>query len=368
MQPGDIAFKGSFAYGEPHHRTDSTSLTTSQDENRDSDSVVFIVKKRRCDPLFHEWGVPLCDDLTALSIPNFPEVQIAVKHATEHRCGFRIRSPYTLSDNIDSMDPLKDHLPLLRAKARTTSQSRARMDESDINKTEILTPTLSTISKNSFEQWKSSPSSPEVAPDNGTKYGLVSLIDLRQTFAQNDKSALDLSSADELLEKYLSNNRITPEEYDDRVAIYTADVVNAVSETCQKYLENHPIILERKRKNLPITNLVLLRACGKLTKVCVKAFKPLLRFRVWSLVVCALICVPVRYILLLLPFDVCASLFRHIFIPRFHRFQSVYFEVVRFFKIRQSQRTLSILQLKMNVFFASVRLLLQRLSAALRSH
>ena len=39
---------------------------------------------------------------------------MAVKYATEHRCGLRVRGP-SLSDNITGTDPLKDKLPLRRS-------------------------------------------------------------------------------------------------------------------------------------------------------------------------------------------------------------------------------------------------------------
>lgn len=40
--------------------------------------------------------------------------QVAVKYATEHRCGVRLRGP-NLTDCIIGTDPLKDNLPLLKA-------------------------------------------------------------------------------------------------------------------------------------------------------------------------------------------------------------------------------------------------------------
>ena len=40
-------------------------------------------------------------------LPSFPEHTVAVKYATEHRCGVRVRGP-RLTDTITGTDPLKD--------------------------------------------------------------------------------------------------------------------------------------------------------------------------------------------------------------------------------------------------------------------
>lgn len=40
-------------------------------------------------------------------LPSFPEHSVAVKYATEHRCGVRVRGP-RLTDMITGTDPLKD--------------------------------------------------------------------------------------------------------------------------------------------------------------------------------------------------------------------------------------------------------------------
>ena len=70
-----------------------------------------MVELRRADRNFEDVGPLLCDMLNGLAIPAFPDHSVAVKYATEHRCGVRIRGP-GLSDNIAGTDPLKDQLPL----------------------------------------------------------------------------------------------------------------------------------------------------------------------------------------------------------------------------------------------------------------
>lgn len=40
-------------------------------------------------------------------LPSFPNHTVAVKYATEHRCGVRVRGP-GLTDMITGTDPLKD--------------------------------------------------------------------------------------------------------------------------------------------------------------------------------------------------------------------------------------------------------------------
>jgi len=93
MEPGDIAFKCNFA-------------TLDEQTN--------IVVKRRADRNFEGMGPVLCDFLNGSILPSFPEHQVAVKYATEHRCGVRIRGPL-LTDAISGTDPLVDEKPLLRS-------------------------------------------------------------------------------------------------------------------------------------------------------------------------------------------------------------------------------------------------------------
>lgn len=49
-----------------------------------------------------------------LALPSFPQHRVAVRYATEHRCGVVVRGP-GLCDAISGTDPLKDGLPLLAA-------------------------------------------------------------------------------------------------------------------------------------------------------------------------------------------------------------------------------------------------------------
>lgn len=70
MAPGDIAFKSNFATLNP---------TTG------------IVEHRRADRNFEALGPPLCAALDGLKLPSFPDHQVAVRYATEHRCGVVVR-------------------------------------------------------------------------------------------------------------------------------------------------------------------------------------------------------------------------------------------------------------------------------------
>ena len=93
MRPGDIGFKSNFA-------------------TMDSDGKT--VKCRRADPNFTIEGSELCATLIdGLKLPEFPEVEIFCKYATEHRCGIVISSPKPLSDSITGTDPIKDGKQLL---------------------------------------------------------------------------------------------------------------------------------------------------------------------------------------------------------------------------------------------------------------
>lgn len=98
MNKGDIAFKCNFA--------------TIKDG---------IVVSRRADRHFEEIGPIFCDLLNGIKLEKFPEYEITVKYATEHRCGIRIRGP-NLTDLITDTDPLKDNLPLLKCKPKNDSK------------------------------------------------------------------------------------------------------------------------------------------------------------------------------------------------------------------------------------------------------
>lgn len=86
MEPGDIAFKCNFA-------------TLDRDRR--------IVVSRRADRDFEGLGPVLCAAIDGIRLDDFPEYQVSVQYATEHRCGVRVRGP-NLSDNITGTDPLKD--------------------------------------------------------------------------------------------------------------------------------------------------------------------------------------------------------------------------------------------------------------------
>ncbi|KAJ4780290.1 hypothetical protein LUZ62_019874 [Rhynchospora pubera] len=93
MSPGDIAFKSNFA---------------TLDEN------TGIVVSRRADRHFEVEGPILCAALDGLKLPSFPDYEVRVRYATEHRCGVVVKGP-KLSGNISGTDPLKDNRLLLKA-------------------------------------------------------------------------------------------------------------------------------------------------------------------------------------------------------------------------------------------------------------
>lgn len=131
-----------------------------------------IVTRRRVDRDFPDWGLPLCEALNNKPVPGFEDCLVTVLHATEHRCGVRVRGK-GLSCLITDTDPLKDNLPLLRVQ-----------------------PTSD-------------------APE----------------------------------------------------AIYTAKVVNALSDWIHEVLSQHPINKQREQQGLPPANIVLLRGCGAKLRV-----------------------------------------------------------------------------------------------------
>jgi 2,3-diphosphopglycerate-independent phosphoglycerate mutase len=100
MIKGDIAFKCNFATFD--HKTG-------------------VVVSRRADRHFEHLGPQFCDFLEKELNPfhldwdgERLQYQIAVKYATEHRCGVRVRGP-GLGGDITGTDPLRDNLPLLRS-------------------------------------------------------------------------------------------------------------------------------------------------------------------------------------------------------------------------------------------------------------
>ncbi|KAG0173628.1 hypothetical protein DFQ28_011120 [Apophysomyces sp. BC1034] len=110
MIPGDIAFKSNFAY---------------------IDKETGIVISRRADRHFEGLGPTLCDALDGVKLPSFPDHTVAVKYATEHRCGVRVRGP-GLTDTITGTDPLKDNKPLVQCQP-TENTEAAKMTSKLIN-------------------------------------------------------------------------------------------------------------------------------------------------------------------------------------------------------------------------------------------
>lgn len=92
MSPGDIAFKSNFA---------------TMDEN------TGIVTSRRADRHFEDEGPIFCAALDGMKLPSFPQYEVRVRYATEHRCGVVVKGP-KLSGNISGTDPLKDNRLLLK--------------------------------------------------------------------------------------------------------------------------------------------------------------------------------------------------------------------------------------------------------------
>jgi 2,3-diphosphopglycerate-independent phosphoglycerate mutase len=98
MKKGDIAFKCNFAF------------------IRDG-----IVVSRRADRHFEDVGPKFCASLNGIKIPDFPDHEVTVQYATEHRCGIRVRG-LNLTDSITDTDPLKDNLKLLECKPKGESK------------------------------------------------------------------------------------------------------------------------------------------------------------------------------------------------------------------------------------------------------
>uniref|UniRef100_A0A0D9XZZ2 Metalloenzyme domain-containing protein n=1 Tax=Leersia perrieri TaxID=77586 RepID=A0A0D9XZZ2_9ORYZ len=100
MAPGDIAFKSNFAT---------------------LDESTGIIVSRRADRHFEEEGPILCAALDGMKLPSFPEYEVRVRYATEHRCGVVVKGP-KLSGNISGTDPLKDNRLHLKAEPLDDSE------------------------------------------------------------------------------------------------------------------------------------------------------------------------------------------------------------------------------------------------------
>ncbi|KAH6803071.1 Cofactor-independent phosphoglycerate mutase [Perilla frutescens var. frutescens] len=107
MSPGDIAFKSNFATLD-----ESTGIVTS----------------RRADRHFEEEGPVLCAALDGMKLPSFPQYEVRVRYATEHRCGVVVKGP-KLSGNISGTDPLKDNRLLLQAQPLDDSDEAKNTSE-----------------------------------------------------------------------------------------------------------------------------------------------------------------------------------------------------------------------------------------------
>ena len=140
MREGDVAFKCNFSTleeggggGGGGGNGGTAAGAASAAHDGDTVAVAPIVKRRRVDRGFPAWGIPLCDALDGIPVPGFPELEVTVKYATEHRCGVRLRTKRVagasggaggraavgagaatprLTDRISGTDPLKDGLPL----------------------------------------------------------------------------------------------------------------------------------------------------------------------------------------------------------------------------------------------------------------
>ncbi|CDW91572.1 -bisphosphoglycerate-independent phosphoglycerate [Stylonychia lemnae] len=110
MSKDDIAFKCNFSY--------------INDENE-------IVERRRVDRHF-DWGIPLCDVLNDMKIPDFEEYIVKCEYATEHRCGLKVTGK-SLSSLITGTDPLKDYKKLLQCKAVDENNKEAVFTANLIN-------------------------------------------------------------------------------------------------------------------------------------------------------------------------------------------------------------------------------------------
>ncbi len=105
MSVGDVAFK--------------CNLATMADDGSG------VVRLRCAGNDFADVAQLLCRDLNRISVPSFPDVNVAVQHAGNHRVVVSFRGP-GLSDSISNTDPLSDDLPLLESAPTADSQEARR--------------------------------------------------------------------------------------------------------------------------------------------------------------------------------------------------------------------------------------------------
>ncbi|KAG0879602.1 hypothetical protein G6F16_000029 [Rhizopus arrhizus] len=90
-----------------------------------------IVKLRKADSHFGNLGPAFCEAVNNIKLPSFPEHEIVVQYAIEHRCGVRVRGP-RITDTITGTDPLKDNKLLIYCEP-TVDNEDSRMTSKLVN-------------------------------------------------------------------------------------------------------------------------------------------------------------------------------------------------------------------------------------------
>lgn len=333
MSPGDIAFKCNFATLDPR---------------------TGVVITRRCDPHFPQWGRPLCSYLTGtagcdeanrwtlcvscvwtlwpfvffvilparrmpclgLRLPSFPEVEVSVQYATEHRCAVRVRDPrLPLSDCVTDTDPLKDMLPLRRsapsipapssdgACLAASSPSTCSSSPSSLAGSSLLSSPSSSASptrrqRSTDAKRTQDDESADAGGDNGDAAAAAEAVNngtasadghsnsaahaqpdrvkRRRTKASLPPAAGRASSSDPVPIGAAASASASatsssaplppppPAAADPfGLALRTAAIVNELSDEMQRLLQRHPLNAERARAGQHEANVVLLRGCAQ---------------------------------------------------------------------------------------------------------
>lgn len=197
-----------------------------------------------------------------MKLPSFPQHEVSVKYATEHRCGVVVRGA-GLTDAISGTDPLKDNLPLLKSKPEDDTTEVSRSSEC---------ATVAVTGMRCVE--RQCDSLVQICVQD--KLGLL-------------KHTRPAVHGFKLLKHVLTTCVIAatcfihlPLQHGWLLccvltyglqAKHTAAVVNELSGEMMKILENHPINAQRRAEGKNPANVVLLRGCG--SRINVDSFEQL---------------------------------------------------------------------------------------------
>ena len=212
---------------------------------------------------------------TGITIPGFPQHAVAVKYATEHRCGVVVRGA-GLCDAISGTDPLRDNLPLQVRRPlpgvcfRASVSVWIRTQCQDVGQTLACNET-SGRRTDCGSTWRV-----HIAASGRVVWAMHDAVELQQFLAADQLTAnatwpsppCTSPHPRELhtLVQVLSLNTYSPQVAKpldgSPEAAHTAAVVNELSDALRAALAAHPVNARRVAEGKGPANVMLLRGCG----------------------------------------------------------------------------------------------------------